>query len=84
MLLGRPRSKWDYNIKINLMKYFLRFWTGFDWLGVESSGRLCEHVTTYILKEVRNLLIGWYIMDFSRKTPLHRTKEKYVGRCKCA
>jgi ribosomal protein S30 len=39
--LGRPRRRWDGNIKIDLRKKCGRVWTGFIWLRIgTSSGML--------------------------------------------
>jgi hypothetical protein len=39
-LLGRPRHRWEDNIKITLRKVRLMVWTEFIWLRTETSGRL--------------------------------------------
>jgi hypothetical protein len=37
--LGRPRYRWEYNIKTNI-KSVVRAWTELTWLRVRTSGRL--------------------------------------------
>jgi len=39
-LLGRPRCRWEDNIKLDLREIGI---AGFGWLRIGSSGRLCEH-----------------------------------------
>jgi len=36
-LLGRPRHRWEDNIKVDL-KLCVRMWTGFIWLRIGCSG----------------------------------------------
>jgi len=37
-LLGRPRRRWEDNIKINLQEVGWGKWTGLIWLRLETSG----------------------------------------------
>jgi len=37
--LGRPRRRWEDNIKANLKKYVVRVWTGFSWVMIKPSDR---------------------------------------------
>ena len=39
-LLGRPRHKWENNIKIDLQEVGWEAWTGLIWLRIETGGRL--------------------------------------------
>jgi hypothetical protein len=34
--LGRPRHRWEYNIKMDLQD--VRVWTGLSWLRIETAG----------------------------------------------
>ena len=36
--LGRPRRRWDYNIKTDLQKWDVRTWSGSIWLGIGARG----------------------------------------------
>jgi hypothetical protein len=36
--LGRPRCRWDYNIKMDLQEVGLAVWTGLGWLRIETGG----------------------------------------------
>jgi hypothetical protein len=36
--LGRPRRKWEDEIRMDLREIGLRVWIGFDWLRTETSG----------------------------------------------
>jgi hypothetical protein len=38
--IGKPRSRWDYNIKTDLQKLGWRAWTGLIWLRVGTGGGL--------------------------------------------
>jgi hypothetical protein len=38
--LGRPRHRWEANIKIDLKKYGVSVWTGFCWFWIAVS---CKH-----------------------------------------
>jgi len=40
---GRPRHRWEDNIKQILKKWSVKMWTGFIWLRIRISGGLCEH-----------------------------------------
>ena len=35
---GRPRHKWDYNIKTDLQKWVVRAWSGSIWLRIGTGG----------------------------------------------
>jgi hypothetical protein len=37
--LGRPRHKWENNIKINIQEVGLGKWTGLIWLRIGTGGR---------------------------------------------
>jgi hypothetical protein len=37
-LLGRPRFRWEYIIKMDLEKYSGWIWTIFSWLSIGTSG----------------------------------------------
>jgi hypothetical protein len=37
--LGRPRRKWEGNIKMNLQEMRLGTWTGLKWLRIETGVR---------------------------------------------
>ena len=37
--LGRPRRKWEYNIKMDLQEVGYRVWTGLNWLRIGTDGR---------------------------------------------
>jgi hypothetical protein len=37
-LLGRPRHKWEDNIRIDLQKCNVGVWTGLGWLRTETAG----------------------------------------------
>jgi len=37
-LLGRPGSRWEDNIKMDLQKVECEAWTGLIWLRIEASG----------------------------------------------
>jgi hypothetical protein len=39
-LLGRPRRRWEDNIRMDLRKVWWKVWTGFFWLSVRTSGGL--------------------------------------------
>jgi hypothetical protein len=36
--LGRPRRKWEDNIKMDLQELGLRMWTGLSWLSIDTGG----------------------------------------------
>jgi hypothetical protein len=36
--LGRPRRRWEDNIKMNLQKWDVGVWTGLSWLRIETGG----------------------------------------------
>jgi hypothetical protein len=36
---GRPRCKWEGNIKADLKEMRMGLWTGFKWLRIRESGR---------------------------------------------
>jgi hypothetical protein len=36
--LGRPRCRWDDNIKMDLQKVDVGVWTGLSWLRIETGG----------------------------------------------
>jgi hypothetical protein len=38
---GRPRCKWENNIKMDLQKWDVRVWTGLSWLRIETG---CGHL----------------------------------------
>jgi hypothetical protein len=38
--LGRPRRRWEDGIRMDLRGTGLGVWIGFDWLRIETSGRL--------------------------------------------
>jgi hypothetical protein len=38
--LGRPRLRWDDNIKMNLQEMGWEAWTGLIWLGIRTGGGL--------------------------------------------
>jgi hypothetical protein len=38
--LGRPRSRWIYNIKMDLLEMGLMLWTGLIWLRIGTGGEL--------------------------------------------
>jgi hypothetical protein len=38
--LGRPRSRWEDNIKMDLQEVGWGAWTGFIWLRIGTGGRL--------------------------------------------
>ena len=38
--LGRPRRRWENNIKIDLQEVGWEAWTGLIWLRIETGGRL--------------------------------------------
>jgi hypothetical protein len=37
-LLGRPRRRWEDNIKAHLQKVVCGLWTGLSWLRIETGG----------------------------------------------
>jgi hypothetical protein len=37
--LGRPRHRWEDNIKMNLQEVGCGVWTGLSWLRIETRGR---------------------------------------------
>jgi hypothetical protein len=41
--LGRPRHRWEENIKLDLRETGINGQTGFSWLRIRSSGGFCEH-----------------------------------------
>jgi hypothetical protein len=41
--LGRPRRRWEDNIKMDLRKWDLGVWIGFIWLRIGAGGCSCEH-----------------------------------------
>jgi hypothetical protein len=40
--LGRPRCRWEDNIKIDLQAVGCGVWTGLGWLRIETGGGTCE------------------------------------------
>jgi hypothetical protein len=36
--LGRPRCRWEYNIKMNIQEVGRGVWTGLGWLRIETGG----------------------------------------------
>jgi hypothetical protein len=36
--LGKPRRRWEDNIKMDLQKNMMGLWTGLLWLGIRRSG----------------------------------------------
>jgi len=38
---GRPRPRWEDNIKMDLQKVILGEWTGLTWLWIGTGGRHC-------------------------------------------
>jgi hypothetical protein len=38
--LGRPRSRWEYNIKMDLQEVGWEAWTGLIWLRIGTGGGL--------------------------------------------
>jgi hypothetical protein len=40
--LGRPKSRWEDNIKINLREVGCGAWTAFTWLRTGTGGGLCK------------------------------------------
>jgi hypothetical protein len=40
--LGRPRRRWEDNIKMELQEVGCGVWTGFSWLRIETGGGTCE------------------------------------------
>jgi hypothetical protein len=36
--LGGPRRRWEYNIKMDLMKLDMRLWNGSSWLRIGTGG----------------------------------------------
>jgi hypothetical protein len=36
-LLGRPRLRWEDNIKMDLQKWVVRIWTGLSWLDIRGN-----------------------------------------------
>jgi hypothetical protein len=36
--LGRPRCRWEDNIRMDLQEVGCGVWTGFGWLGIETGG----------------------------------------------
>jgi hypothetical protein len=36
--LGRPRRRWEGNIKMDVQEVGWRAWTGWIWLGIETGG----------------------------------------------
>jgi hypothetical protein len=36
--LGRPRCRWEENIKVNLQEVGWGVWTGLSWLRIETGG----------------------------------------------
>ena len=38
---GRPRCRWEDNIKMDLQKVILGEWTGLTWLWIGTGGRHC-------------------------------------------
>jgi len=38
--LGRPRRRWEDNIRMDLGKWSGKVWTGFIWFRIGTSGRL--------------------------------------------
>jgi hypothetical protein len=41
-LLGRPRCRWENNIKVDLQEMGCGVWTGLSWLRIERAGGTCE------------------------------------------
>jgi hypothetical protein len=37
--LGRPRHRWEVNIKVDLQEVGCGVWTGLSWLRIETGGR---------------------------------------------
>jgi hypothetical protein len=43
ILLGRPRQRWEDNVKMDFREIGINGGIGFGWLRIGSSGDLCEH-----------------------------------------
>jgi hypothetical protein len=41
--LGKPRRRWEDNIKMDIREIEIDGGTGFSWLGIGSRGGFCEH-----------------------------------------
>jgi hypothetical protein len=42
--LGRPRCRWESNIKMDLQEVGCGVWTGFSWLRIEQVEGTCKYV----------------------------------------
>ena len=40
--LGRPRRRWEDNIKMSLRKWYVGVWTGWSWLRIGTGGGTCK------------------------------------------
>jgi hypothetical protein len=60
--LGRPRHRWEDNIKMDLQE-----------VGCGGMAGTCECGNEYYGSiKCRNFLTSWKLVSFSRRTPLHR------------
>jgi hypothetical protein len=41
--LGRPRCRWEGDIKMDVEEKGWRVWTGIFWMKIRTNGRLCEN-----------------------------------------
>jgi hypothetical protein len=65
--LGRPRRRWVYNIKMDLLKICRVVWTGLVWLRIGTSGELCEcsnEISSSITySEIMQWLHSWWPLE---------------------
>jgi hypothetical protein len=63
--LGRPRCRWEDNIKIYLREIGIDGATGFGWLRIGSSGRLLW-TSSSTIKKAGYCLTSWMILGFAK------------------
>jgi hypothetical protein len=58
---GRPRCRWEDNIKMDLKEVGWRVWTGFIWLRIGTIGGSCEHMVSIKCWEFLGWLSIWWL-----------------------
>ena len=73
---GKPRHRWEYNIKMNLQGMGNGVRTGSSWLKIGQVASTCESVMNIqVPQNAGNFLTSWKPVIFSRRTLLHRISE---------
>jgi hypothetical protein len=74
--LGRPRRRWEDNIRMDVQKGGCAGWNRFGWLRIETGGERCEcgNELSGLIKR-GNFLTSYKPVSFSRRTLLHRVSK---------